>query len=80
MKASETSQGSDTGASALNDRWLSVEEVGTYLGVSRDTVYRWIRERQLPARPIGRLWKFKRTEVDGWIRAGAGEPEAAITG
>jgi excisionase family DNA binding protein len=60
-------------ASALTDRWLSVEEVGTYLGVSRDTVYRWIKERQLPARPIGRLWKFKRTQVDSWVQAGAGE-------
>jgi excisionase family DNA binding protein len=26
----------------IEDRWLSVDEIGRYLGVSSDTVYRWI--------------------------------------
>jgi len=32
----------------METRWLSVEEISTYLGVSRDTVYRWIEVRGLP--------------------------------
>jgi len=26
----------------IEDRWLSVDEIAKYLGVSSDTVYRWI--------------------------------------
>lgn len=52
------------------DRWLSVDEIGAYLGVKRDTVYKWISDRAMPAHKIGRLWKFKREEVDAWVKAG----------
>ena len=54
----------------LIDRWLSVDEIGKYLGVSSDTVYRWIDKQKMPAHKMGRLWKFKKTEVDGWVVAG----------
>jgi len=40
------------------------------MGVSRDSVYRAIDNRGLPAHKIGRLWKFKVSEVDAWVRAG----------
>jgi len=59
----------------LEDRWLSVEEIGKYLGVSNDTVYRWIDKQNMPAHRVGRFWKFKKDEVDGWVKAGgAAEP------
>ncbi len=54
----------------MEDRWLNVDEIAEYLGVSRDTVYNWINGRQMPAHRIGRFWKFKRDEVDAWVRAG----------
>jgi len=54
----------------MEDRWLSVEEIGAYLGVKRDTVYRWISEKNMPANKVGRLWKFKKDEVDTWVRRG----------
>jgi len=58
----------------MEDRWLSVDEIGAYLGVKRDTVYKWISEKAMPAHKIGRLWKFKIVEVDEWIRqSGASE-------
>jgi excisionase family DNA binding protein len=50
------------------ERWSSVEEICEHLGISRDTVYRWIAELQMPAHRIGRLWKFKLSEVDTWVR------------
>lgn len=60
----------------MEDRWLSVDEIGVYLGVKRDTVYKWISERAMPARKVGRLWKFKKEEVDQWVRkGGASESE-----
>ncbi len=54
----------------LEDRWMSVDEIRKYLGVSNDTVYRWIATHVMPAHRMGRLWKFKRSEVDDWIKMG----------
>lgn len=54
----------------MKDRWLSVSEIGEYLGVSSDTVYRWISTRSMPAHRMGRFWKFKKDEVDEWVKAG----------
>ena len=54
----------------IEDRWLSVEEVGKYLGVSKDTVYRWINTHSMPAHRVGRFWKFKQEQIDAWVEAG----------
>ena len=57
-----------------NEPWVSLDDVAKHLAVSRDTVYRWIKHRGMPAHRMGRQWKFKVSEVDAWIRAGnAGE-------
>lgn len=53
-----------------NEPWVSLDEIARHLSVSRDTVYRWIDDRRLPAHKVGRLWKFKVSEVDEWVRAG----------
>lgn len=54
----------------MTDRWLSVDEIADYLGVSKDTVYGWISKREMPAHKVGRFWKFKADEVDEWVRNG----------
>jgi excisionase family DNA binding protein len=51
------------------DRWLSVEEIAGYLGVKRDTIYKWIERKRMPTHKVGSLWKSRRDEVDGWIRS-----------
>lgn len=53
---------------AQYERWSSVDEVCAHLGLSRDTVYRWIGEKRMPAHRLGKLWKFKLSEVDAWVR------------
>ncbi len=54
----------------MENRWLSVDEIVEYMGVTRDTIYKWISEKNMPAHRIGRPWKFKRAEVDEWVRNG----------
>lgn len=60
----------------MAEPWVSVDDVVRHLGVAKDTIYRWIDTRGLPAHRVGRLWKFKIDEVDEWVRrGGAGERE-----
>lgn len=54
----------------MQDRWLSVDDVCDYLGVKRGTIYKWINEKSMPAHRVGRLWKFKKEQVDAWVEAG----------
>ncbi len=60
----------------MDERWISVAEIAAYLGVKRDTIYKWIDRKGMPAHKVGRLWKFKQSEIDAWVRSGkASEPE-----
>jgi excisionase family DNA binding protein len=54
----------------IDDRWISVEEIAAYLGVKKDTIYKWIDRRKMPAHKVGRLWKFRKEDVDNWIHSG----------
>lgn len=56
---------------STTEKWSSLEEMAEHLGVSKDTIYRWITNNKMPAHKIGRLWKFKISEVDAWIKSGA---------
>ena len=45
--------------------WASEEGVAEHLGLAKDSVYRWIEVRSLPANKVGRLRKLRLSEVDG---------------
>ena len=55
---------------AAEERWVGVEDVAKHLDVNKDSVYRWIENKALPAHKVGRLWKFKLSEIDQWVKAG----------
>ena len=50
--------------------WYSVEEIAKHLGVSKETIYRWLERKTIPAHRMGKLWKFKPSEVDTWVADG----------
>ena len=52
------------------EKWSSMATITDYLDVSRETILQWINHRNMPAHKVGRLWKFKISEVDEWIRSG----------
>ena len=54
----------------MKDCRLSISEIGNYLGVGNDTVYKWIDKHEMPAHRMSCLWKFKKDEVDEWVNAG----------
>lgn len=53
-----------------NKKWLSVVEAAEYLGISKETIYRLIESDNIPKFRIGKLWKFKTTDLDQWIESG----------
>lgn len=46
---------------------LTIEEAAKYLGISKLTLYGWVSARKLSHVKIGRLVKFKQTQLDAWI-------------
>ena len=57
----------------INDmeRWLSLEEISKHVGCSKDTIRGWIKKDSIPFHRVGRLYKFRVSEVDAWIESGA---------
>ena len=54
------------------DNYISLEEAAAYLGIKAPTLRSWIKnpKNEVPAHKIGRLWKFKRSEIDEWVNSG----------
>ena len=47
----------------MDDRWLSMKEICAYLGVSHDTISRWIANHDMPSIKMGKCWKFKKDQI-----------------
>jgi excisionase family DNA binding protein len=51
----------------MTEHWVTLEEVAQHLGVSKETIYNYIkREKDFPAVKIGRQWRFKISQIDKW--------------
>jgi excisionase family DNA binding protein len=50
------------------DRWMTLQEVAKYLRVSKDSIYRLAQKGEIPASKLGNLWRFKKEEIDEWMR------------
>jgi excisionase family DNA binding protein len=55
----------------VEDRWLTVDDICKYLSITKDTVYKWIEQKGMPANKIGRKWLFKKEDIDTWIKSGS---------
>lgn len=54
-----------------DDNYISLENAAEYLNIKPVTLRKWIKQKEdLPAHQIGRLWKFKRSELDEWVNSG----------
>ena len=51
-------------------KWLTMKEVAEYLRMGRSTIYKLLREGNLPAHKVGREWRFDAAELDEWVKAG----------
>jgi excisionase family DNA binding protein len=54
---------------------MDIREASEYLGVSRETLYKYVCEDKVPAFKLGNRWKFKKTVVDRWMEEQSAQPE-----
>ena len=54
------------------DNYISIDEAAEYIGIKTVTLRNWIKSKKpwLPVYRVGKLWKFKRAELDEWIASG----------
>jgi DNA binding domain protein, excisionase family len=52
------------------ERYMTVADVCAYLSVRHETVYRWIKNGDMPAHRVGKRWMFQRAEIDEWVKSG----------
>ena len=46
---------------------MDIREASEYLGVSRETLYKYVFDERIPAFKLGNRWKFKKTLLDRWM-------------
>ncbi len=47
---------------------LTIREVSEYLKLNEKTTYRLVSEGKIPGFKVGGAWRFKKTEIDAWIK------------
>ena len=62
----------ETSQDARPVKMMTVREVSAYLRVHRSTIYRLLKQRQIPAFQVGSDWRFNIESIDTW-RLSAGE-------
>ncbi len=46
---------------------MNLRQAAEYLGVSEDTLYKYLAEERLPAFKLGNRWKLKKSVLDTWM-------------
>ena len=57
---------------------MTLREVAKYLGVHEVTIYRLIKETDIPAIKLRGQWRFKKDVLDGWLMAGMAKKRQGI--
>lgn len=46
---------------------MNIRQASQYLGVSADTLYKYVSEETIPGFKLGNRWRFKKTVLDQWM-------------
>jgi excisionase family DNA binding protein len=54
---------------------MNIRQASQYLGVSPDTLYKYVNEQKIPAFKLGNRWRFKKSKIDQWMEEKSMETE-----
>jgi len=55
---------------------MNIRQASQYLGVSPDTLYKYVGEQKIPAFKLGNRWRFKKSKLDQWMEDKSSQMEA----
>jgi excisionase family DNA binding protein len=55
---------------------MNIRQASQYLGVSPDTLYKYVGEQKIPAFKLGNRWRFKKSRLDQWMEEKSTQMEA----
>src|SRR6266536_6098298 len=56
---------------------MNIRQASQYLGVSPDTLYKYVNEQKIPAFKLGNRWRFKKSRLDQWMEVKTKKAKAA---
>ena len=54
---------------------MNIRQASQYLGVSPDTLYKYVGEQRIPAFKLGNRWRFKKSRLDQWMEEKSSQME-----
>ena len=57
---------------------MTLREASQYLGISPDTLYKYLSESKIPAFKLGNRWRFKKDLLDRWMEKKSEHTELAV--
>ena len=58
-----------------HENYIGIEVAALFLNIKPVTLRKWVKDKSVPAHKIGKQWKFKRSELEEWVKSG----ESAIS-
>ena len=55
---------------------MNIRQASQYLGVSPDTLYKYVGEQSIPAFKLGNRWRFKKSRLDLWMEEKSSQMES----
>jgi excisionase family DNA binding protein len=79
LKSPRQGLGSVEGKGTMADsrEVMNIRQASQYLGVSPDTLYKYVGEQKIPAFKLGNLWRFKKSKLDQWMEEKSSQRERA---
>ena len=57
---------------------MNIRQASQYLGVSADTLYKYVGEQIIPAFKLGNRWRFKKSRLDQWMEEKSSQMELRV--
>jgi PTS system nitrogen regulatory IIA component len=54
---------------------MDIRQVAAYLQINEATAYNWAQRGKLPGIKLGRIWRFRRDDIDTWLDQNTHKPK-----